>query len=142
MLVVLAYPCSSISEHSHPGTEFSPVIGVPGVLYGAKDPLGVRHHNGDSPIQVAKPCNSCRRAVGVQGVVCRWLPEVIHVLHTEKSVLQKLICACLRRKSCKSFAMCDRYRHTRTLHTGEQDGASFWYFNHDKSIWKGPKNVK
>jgi hypothetical protein len=45
-----ADPGAGVAEEAHPGGVVLPFVGVPGVLDGAEDPLGVGHHDGHASV--------------------------------------------------------------------------------------------
>ena len=55
----LTNPDTCIPEHAHPGTVFTPVTGVPRVLYCTEDTFRMRHHDGKASV--------VRRVTGLTG---------------------------------------------------------------------------
>lgn len=56
----LTDPHPGVAEHAHPGAVFAPVIGMPGVLYGAEQAFRVRHHDGDAAVAVSQAGDAVR----------------------------------------------------------------------------------
>src|SRR5690606_33207333 len=92
-----------------------------GVLYGAEDPLRVRHHDGHAAITAAQTGDTTRRTVGVGRVGFTDLAVVVDEAHRHGAGQIGLEQGFLALELSMTFTVGDGDRHPRTGHATQED---------------------
>src|SRR3989344_5443561 len=76
-----AYPLARVAPNAHPAAVLRLVFTRPAHLHVAEHALGVRHHGREAAVGRGHRRQAACAAVGVEGVLLRRAPVVVHVAH-------------------------------------------------------------